>query len=701
MYVSSLQPSRELNAVKTLFLPENGFEDLVGRAVRMVLSAESFDDFIDWLRAELVRESAAGAHPLDAQGARALGTALGRAIWGATPAPHNDFRPRALPEPGRNEPCFCGSGLKFKRCCGDGPRLPALRAEELWPIVLEMLPHSGRKAALDSGRVPLAGLALLAVQAIDEGRPKFAIGLLEPLFTGQIAGVDELHDDALNTLCNAYDDMGYHRKKLALLERIRSEAPRSPLRSGACQRLAAMAIDRGDSTQAWARFRQAQRDDPDSPSVGLLEIQLLMSEGRVDEARERARFWRRRLLRSGDAAFEGPIAFLSAIIDDPHAAMADFMIDVNEGAGQRLHEALRELPDRPLPLYRIVPDAEIEPSASSPDALAARLLGMGLPRDQIDALMGDLLAQLENMEPAESAGGEGAEGGVPEGDDAYQMVPPATIGVLEADWHAVYPVDKPFSVQLVPYADEDPWEPAIEDRWMAFLQRHPEAFDSIDILDDLASAIELHPAGDMLGVDVSLQQPLVERAERILCRALDAAEAPENPQLPWLDPVNRPALRCLFRALVLAAERGDPAREREITERLLRLNPNDNHGVRAQLMNLLLRTGDDEAALALAERYGDDIFPELLYGTVLALARLGRDREAAGAAQHAVDAFPEVRRYLMRERAAQPPIDPVGVTFGGKDQAWLYRKAMRDVWLRHPTALALVRKTRPVAQRAP
>ena len=27
--------------------------------------------------------------------------------------------------------------------------------------------------------------------------------------------------------------------------------------------------------------------------------------------------------------------------------------------------------------------------------------------------------------------------------------------------------------------------PAIEDRWMAFLQRHPEAFDSIDILDDL------------------------------------------------------------------------------------------------------------------------------------------------------------------------------------------------------------------------
>ena len=25
---------------------------------------------------------------------------------------------------GRNDPCFCGSGLKFKRCCGKGSRSP-------------------------------------------------------------------------------------------------------------------------------------------------------------------------------------------------------------------------------------------------------------------------------------------------------------------------------------------------------------------------------------------------------------------------------------------------------------------------------------------------------------------------------------------------------------------------------------------------
>jgi len=27
--------------------------------------------------------------------------------------------PGAMLQPGRNDPCFCGSGLKFKRCCGN------------------------------------------------------------------------------------------------------------------------------------------------------------------------------------------------------------------------------------------------------------------------------------------------------------------------------------------------------------------------------------------------------------------------------------------------------------------------------------------------------------------------------------------------------------------------------------------------------
>jgi hypothetical protein len=128
---------------------------------------------------------------------------------------------------------------------------------------------------------------------------------------------------------------------------------------------------------------------------------------------------------------------------------------------------------------------------------------------------------------------------------------------------------------------------------------------------------------------------------------------------------------------------------------LLRLNPADNHGMRAILMNTLLHTGDNVAALSLASRFPDDIFPELPYGRVLAFVRMGRDREASEAAQQAVDAFPEVRRYLMRERAKQPKLSPFGITLGGKDQAWLYREDMRDAWLEEPSAMALLKKTKP------
>lgn len=371
------------------------------------------------------------------------------------------------------------------------------------------------------------------------------------------------------------------------------------------------------------------------------------------------------------------------------------MIGASEGAGQRLRAALIGLPARPLPLYRLVPVAEIDPDAATPEAIAARLRAMGVPQDQVELMSRELLEQGEELEPAELADGETLEDDFPRSSDDYRLVPPPAIGTLEADWHAIYPVAKPFSVHPVPFGNADPWEPAIEDRWMAFLERHPEAFDSIDILDDLACAIELHPAIDMPGVVTSLQQPLVERAESILCHTLEATDAPRDPHLPWFGTDNRPALRCLFRAMVLAGEHGDSARERDSAERLLRLNPDDNHGVRAELMNWLLQSGDDQAALALAARYGDDLFAELRYGEVLALVRLGRQRDAAEAAQRAVDALPEVRRYLMRERAAQPRIDPHGVSIGGKDQAWLYREAMRDVWLRHPAALELVRKTRP------
>jgi hypothetical protein len=111
-------------------------------------------------------------------------------------------------------------------------------------------------------------------------------------------------------------------------------------------------------------------------------------------------------------------------------------------------------------------------------------------------------------------------------------------------------------------------------------------------------------------------------------------------------------------------------------------------------MNLLLRAGEDEAALALAARYEGDLFAELSYGRVLALSRLGWERDAAVAAAQAIEDLPEVAKFLTRERARQPKLSAHGVTIGGKDQAWIYRQEMRDVWLANPAAMALIEKVK-------
>ncbi|QTF91328.1 SEC-C metal-binding domain-containing protein, partial [Halomonas sp. BM-2019] len=79
---------------------------------------------------------------------------IARTLWNAAPLPSRGFRPAPLPEPKRNDPCPCGSGKKFKRCCQ--PLLgehPAGLAEELpiLRIALSLFTAQQRKAAARKG----------------------------------------------------------------------------------------------------------------------------------------------------------------------------------------------------------------------------------------------------------------------------------------------------------------------------------------------------------------------------------------------------------------------------------------------------------------------------------------------------------------------------------------------------------------------
>ena len=673
------------------FLPNDSFRDLVQGAVERIVATDDLDGFLAWFSNEVYRQCLLARAPLDASDTKVLAAQLGRSLWGATPAPHNDFRPQPLPKPGRNAPCYCGSGVKYKRCCARFPTLPAMGSAELWPTVLDALPQRDCRQAIASGRVPAESLIDAAEESRDMGDSRKAIGFLEPSFGDKLAGTGHPYDYALTVLCDLYDDTGRTRKKTKLLERIVREAPRSELRSEAFQRMATIRMDRGDRAGAWEAFRRAQRDTPGGPAIGMLEIHLLMAENRPEQARESARVWRRRLIKMNVEELEGAIEFLTAVDRNPYRALAQSLIDATGGAGQRLFDTLPGLEERPLPRYEIAAVPTLDPNGGSEseiEKIARQLRGMGMAEEDIRTMAPELSEQARNLERGNDPFGQAP-------DAHLTLEAPERLRVLEADWHTIYSPGKPFSIDDVPRQAAFPWDLGAEEVWMGFLDRHSEAFDSVDVLDDLATAVELHPMSDSFNLQEAMQAPLVERGARIVRQAVVEAGTPGDRRLQWADARNRPGLRCLARAQSLAMERGDNERAQAHAELLLALNPGDNHGMRTSLMNLYLRTSQDEAAVALASRFEDDMFAELPYGQVLALVRMGRRDEASEAARHAVNALPEVRRYLMRERARQPRIDPYSVAVGSKEQAWIYRDEMRDVWVGVPEAMALIRRTRP------
>ena len=648
------------------------FEALLTDAVGEILRHEDPQKFLSWMRDHLP-DYDTEEHPdlsRDPSIFNTLASIMGRAIWNATPLPGHHFRPAPLPAPGRNDPCPCGSRRKYKQCCANAPSLPPLDTEEVWPLVVDLLSPKMLQQAIKQQRIPVMTLAMMAEDFAEEGRALKGIALLEPLFKAPIAKTDDRQEYVMNILCDLYDDCGSPDKKSDLLQHIVDSVPRSPLRAGAWQRLATICIDKGDSEGAWEAFRHAQRDDPDSLGIGLLEVQLLIGENRPEQARDRAQFWVKRLRRQGMEDDEQPLSFLLAAVSDPMQAMADVGTRMSGAAGQRMQAWLMSVMARPVPVYQMLADEETDADAAD---ISSEMESSG---EQLD-IFGELPEDFPDDEVPEEIL------------DGQVLVPPSPLAALEAQWHEIFPLDKPFSVHDIPFEAADPWEPQVEEVWMAFLEQHPEAFDSLDILDDLATAVLLHEHANTPWLDQLLLEPVLRRGEAIIEQAVAGVD---RPHLLWWSLENRPALRSLLRLIMLDQRCGEDEAARLGMERLLSLNPNDNHGFRMLLMDDYLRSGDDAAALALAGRYPDDHNPEIMYGQVLALFRLGRLEEANSALAVAVERMPKLVRHITHQRVRKPTINPMGISLGGDDQAWLYRETMRDVWLATPGVIEWMKK---------
>lgn len=660
-------------------------EQLLSDSVKEILRHEDPQRFLEWFRAKLPRYFTDFQLPLtDPEAVHALATTLGPAIWNATPLPGHGFRTQPLPKPGRNEPCPCGSGRKYKDCCARAP-VPPLAQTALWPFVLDRLPASTLQQVIAAHKAPVEALVDLAQGYLEQDAPKKALRLLEPLFADAPRARDEAYAAALYVLCDVYNELGRQQRKQELLQRLVDTLPASPLRSSAKQRLATVHLDAGNPAKAWELFRSAQQESPDDPDIGALEVQLLLGEYRTEQARERAQFWIRRLQRQGTPHDDPMLNFLQAVAKDPLDAMSGVGFAASGGAGERLPDWLEQVRDRPMPRYQATEEPPPAMAAGVDDLQAqfrARLRGMGISEREI-ARLEKQLKEVESEMPEEPEEAEPAP-------DTLFLVPPTEIIALEQRWHEVFPLDKPFSIHNEPFGEEDPWDLDTEGSWMEFLEKHPAAFDSLDILDDLATALALHPQAGAAWLDKTMLEPLLLRVQAIVDQALAGVV---EPKLAWLFTENRPVLRSLARLVFMHQEQGRQHAALALMERILALNPGDNHGFRSLVINDLLRKGEDVKALALAEQYPGDMHADVAYGHVLALYRLGRMEEAAAALCEATEILPKVVRHLTADRIRKPRIDPTGVKLGGDDQAWLYRAAMRDIWQATPDILPWLEKS--------
>ncbi len=326
---------------------------------RQILAGVSFDTFRQNLEVMVSLLLSSGGVPKDRQPPemlRSMTTLVALEVWNATPIPENRFRPRKIAKPECNGPCLCGSGAKFKQCCGvaNAPELGI--SEEL--MLSKVLATFSRKRLLELPLLELSPNALAEVAHgwLEEGRPKDAIALLEKLFT-HLPQLDERAEFAADMLLNAYSDANTPRKKQQFIAALQG-APDKTLRSTGWQRQTTIHSDKGDYTAAWQAFREAQRLTPNAPALSHLEVLVLVSEGRREEAKARAKFWAARLGRDRNHDYSDLIATLNDLADGSDASLLR-TVPLGKGPLAELLECIKGWP-APANHYQLRGGAELK-----------------------------------------------------------------------------------------------------------------------------------------------------------------------------------------------------------------------------------------------------------------------------------------------------------------------------------------------------
>jgi len=629
-------------------------------ALRLILDEKSLDEFLSWAKTSIPVLAPLMLEDYTAEEQPRMAYWIGVGLWNSAPQPGNHFKPQAIAKPSRNSACPCGSGLKYKQCCSRLPTIESLPTDVFWTLMHEVMPKKQINLHIKNHQLPINAIAIIADQFSVAGDDVQVIKMLEPLFDGEASRLNHKHSGLLDTLCDSYNaHYKTDKKKKDLLQRMCEHKDRS-IRAEAWQRVSSWQLDLGDFPAAMDALSKAMQAEPENPSHSLLELSLLVSSKQIEQAKQRAGFWRRKLKH---LEFELPelINTLEHAQTDPAGALQLTMSQADDDP--RLLQLLEWIDDN-----ADLPIAEYTFEEMSPE----------LDEDELEENDAHLNPML----------------------NAICILPPKPISDIEQQWQAIKPIDKPFGTQHDPMGGDDIWydthtAPYDKD-WINFLQQTPQAINSLDIMDDLATLIYIHPNGDSIWGPLGKMQPLLDRSLAIIeqLKMPDTLNQPYTMPytMPWVMPENRPALRLLVHNINIAINQDEHQQSIRLIKHYLRLNPQDNHGYRSLLINHYLQHNDNHNAIALAANYPDDMLAETGYGSVLAHYRLGDLEAAEQALQQSLEHLPLIAQYLIKARVAQPELSDFGIRYGGEDQAWFYRDEMRDTWVQAKGSLGWLKK---------
>ena len=599
--------------------------DIFNEAIQRLVNDQPLDAFCDWFALAAINASAPSEHILPARDPDLLRQQrhLARLLWGITPVPSNRWRARGLPKLERNGPCHCGSGQKYKQCCAafEHKDLP-IPNDALLIVALEAADPqwlTGEKLR----QVPPVALGEAAMRWNDAGQPQRTVSTLGPLFD-QPKSLDERHEVALDALLDAMQLQGLAPQRRLLLDDM-AQHPNKALATTARCRLITIFADQGEGEQAWKLFHETRHLSPNDPQLWHLELSLLLSEQRQEEARLRASLLAAQARQLGQSD------------------LANMLIEMAEHGMAAFGDLGREAENDPTDLAWLAL-AQATPDAPDLEALHA----------------------FYNVERFEAETVQGA------GQSMVVLTPVKAQAALNQRWHRRFLVGKPNLTWLD--ADVDLLLEELPQA-LAFLKKSPTAWLSAEVLDDLSLAA-------WRLCDESAPPAMLEASRRVVDHAVAVLRAlVGGAQLHWSYTEHRPLLRCVAVAIDLALLDDNEPRALELLGWGLALNPNDNHGWRMLLAPMLMEGDDHEAALALMANYPNDV-PPSEHLRALALFALGQADEAESVLRQAHHRYPLFLNALLPERMDAPPPEPgPGEHVGGAAAAWRHRVEQRHRWV--------------------